>query len=409
MNRTSISLISTFFITILFGTALLRPISTLAQQIELLVIIDDQEPLKVNLLRKGEAMGTSLNPVIGGILPGAILAGTISSRNEKYSQQLQESVGPYKKRHEYLSTILKAGFDNETDKIKLTIRNIRESESMINDKKPNYKTLKKEGWNYVMLIREEAGFSTPSNNLGKLAVSSSLWVSVYDVTNKKRLFKGPFTSFHSQVYEPEKVFEDKSIFLSNYPNVHVQGTQIYFRLSGQNVLHEMAKSYGLESEFPSVSKVLKEYKKKFDYEVHLPNGWKKLPSNNSYIYRNAPKKDRETVGIVTDIDLLIKPLGQNNLSLSEFVELRISRLQDMGYTIQPLDPEIEYLALDEDWVSYIIIHSSGVTSLGLHKIYENEYSVNHQLILLDDNYLDLLKKHKSGFEAYINQSKLVIK
>lgn len=380
-----------------------------AQKLDLLVVIDDTGPLTVNYLTKADAIAAGLNTSVGGLLPGLILSRTVKSRNEKFSERLQALVGDYGRREQFLRDMLSKSFANETDDISLTFLNITKAEQYRNNEKPNYKSLKKGNWSFVMFVKENAGFTTPASHFGKLVVSSTLSISVYDVDNKKRIFKQPFTSLHHQVYEVDSALTDKTAFITNYPNIHVLGSQIYFRLSGKDVLHQMAKTVGLESEFPSVKSVLNDYKRNFSYKAFIPKGWIKLPSNNDYIFRNAPKKDKAVVGIVSDIDLLIKPLGQYNLNISAFSEMRISRLQDMGFVVTPLDEKLKILDLDEQWNSYMFANNNGGISIMFHNILNKEYTVNHQLILLGDNYLELLEKHKIEIEQYINQSELIVK
>ncbi|MCD4768586.1 MAG: hypothetical protein K8R35_00260 [Bacteroidales bacterium] len=381
------------------------------QQIKLLVIIDDSQPLKVDYITRNDINKKNYTPTEGGVIWfswDAVRNSPIENRNERYSVQLQELIGDYPDREKYIKDMLENAFCLETDKIVLSFTNIKDSKEYLSHNKPNFNSLENDSWKHVMIVKEIAGFSTPKNNLGKLCTSTKLNITVYEIIKKERIFQQDFISYPGEAYELDSVLTNKNLFISDYPNIHNSGLQIYAFMKGKDVLHRMAKNYGLESYFPPVSEVLKDYSKNFSLKIYKPNGWKKTRQNDYSSICN-PKKYKDVVTITTFIDLLIKPLGTNNLTLNEYSELYFSRLNGIGIVPRNLDKDIQIIDLKDQWISFMFDNPKGGIGIVFQKKIKNEYILIHEVKLIDDNYTKLLNDYEQDIEDYLNYSKLIFK
>lgn len=382
-------------------------VSVHAQQdpIKLGILLDTSEPLIVFFMEE-EPKKRSL--LIWGSLTAGIAAGIdgyrTGSRIVELSERLRISVGNTVDRREVYQRELTAAFAKYTSDLELLFL----SSDLIVKGKPDFKRIDAEQTPYVVVIEEVAGLVTPSGSWGSLAPSTTATLRVYDVRKKKRTLKLVLQRWDTLNDDEDAAVDSADTFVSGYPQaVTAVSDIIFWSLSGRDVLHQLAKGTSFEDDFPSIKTLYEANAKRFDFVRPKIKGWKNLKTGNSHLYITAPKKDKQNLGIVSEIDPLLKELGQDFDSLESYIPYLLTRLADLGFGVESLT-EVPLLQFTENWSSYMIPNASGGRTIFLHSKIEN-LVLTHQIFVLEENPLPILTKYQADIQYYVNNSVLHIK
>ncbi len=376
-----------------------------------------QDPIKLGiLLNTGEQLSVMFfekkpknpSPLIWSmvVIAPVMIANTFrdGSRNADLSKRLQASVGDTIDRRAVYQRELTAAFAQHTTDLELVFL----APDLIVKGKPDFKRIDAQRTPYVVVLAEGAGLATQPPVWGTLAPVTTVDLRVYDVRKKKRTFKDILRGFGTLNDDEDAAVDSADTFVSGYPQaVRIVSNAAYWRLSGKDVLHQLAKGTGFEDDFPSVKTLLKANAKRFDFDRPKIKGWKSPKTRNSYVYIAEPKKDKQILGIVSDVDLLLKELGQDFDSLDLYVARRLGNLADEGFGVESIT-EVPLLQFKDAWRSYMVSSPQGGYSIFLHAKVEN-LVLTHRIIVLEENPLTMLTKYQADIQNYVNNSALQIK
>ena len=382
-------------------------ISAYAQQdpIKLGVLLDTSAPLTVFFMEE-EPKKRSL--WIWGSWTAGIASGIdgyrTGARSTDLAERLRVSVGNTIDRREVYQRELTAAFAEHTLDLELVFL----SPDLIVKGKPDFKRIDAQRIPYVVVLKEDAGLVTQSGLWGTLAPYTMAELRVYDVRKKKRTLKEGLRGFGTHNDDEDAAVDSADTFVSGYPRaVRTVSNTAYWRLSGRDVLHQLAKGTGFEDDFPSVKTLMDANAKRFDFERPKLKGWKMPKTRNSYLFIAEPKKDRQVLAIVSDVDLLVKWLGQDFDSLKPYIAHRLTQLADQGFGVEA-PTEVPLLQFGESWISYMISNPKGGNSIFLHSQVEN-LVLTHHILVIEENPLTMLTKYQADIQNYVNNSVLQIK
>ena len=325
-------------------------------------------------------------------------------RSGELAERLRVSVGNTVDRREVYQRELTAAFAEHTLDLELVFL----SSDLIVKGKPDFKRINAELTPYVVVIEEVAGLVTPSGFWGSLAPSTTAEIRVYDVRKEKRTLKERLQSLATRNDDADAAVDSADTFASGYPQaVRTVSNTAYWRLSGRDVLHQLAKGTGFEDDFPSVKTLMDANAKRFTFERPKLKGWKMPKTRNSYLFIAEPKKDRQIFAIVSDVDLLVKEFGQDFDSLDLYVAHRLSKLADGGFGVESIT-EVPLLQFTDDWSSYMVPSPQGGYAIFLHSKLE-ELVLTHRIVVLEEDPLPILTKYQADIQNYVNNSVLQIK
>ena len=382
-------------------------VSAHAQQdpIKLGVLLDTSASLYVMFIEKEPK---NPNPLIWAmpVIAPVMIAKTIrdTSRNVNLRKRLRASVGDTIDRRAVYQRELTAAFAAHTSNLELIFL----SPDFIVKGKPDFKRIDAEQTPYVVVIEEAAGLVTPSGSWGALAPITTAKLQVYDVRKKKRTMKVLQQRWVTLNDDEDAAVDSADTFVSGYTQaVTAVSDIIFWSLSGRDVLHQLAKGTSFEDDFPSIKTLYEANAKRFDFVRPKIKGWKNLKTGNSHLYITAPKKDKQNLGIVSEIDPLLKELGQDFDSLESYIPYLLTRLADLGFGVES-PTEVPLLQFTDSWSSYMITNSSGGRTILLHSKIEN-LVLTHQIFVLEENPLPILTKYQDDIQYYVNNSVLHIK
>ncbi len=378
-------------------------VSAHAQQgpLKLGILLDTSEPLFVYFM---EEEPTMRNLLIWGPLTAAIKGYRTGARSVELTERLRVSVGNTVDRREVYQRELTAAFAKHTSDLELLFL----SSDLIVKGKPDFKRIDAEQTPYVVVIEEFAGLVTPSGSWGALAPSTTAKLRVYDVRKKKRTMKVLQQRWVTLNDDEDAAVDSADTFVSGYAQaVTAVSDIIFWSLSGRDVLHQLAKGTSFEDDFPSIKTLYEANAKRFDFVRPKIKGWKKHKTGNSHLFITAPKKDKQNLGIVSDVDPLLKELGQDFDSLESYIPYWLTRLADRGFGVES-PTEVPLLQFTENWSSYMIPNASGGRTIFLHSKIEN-LALTHQIFVLEENPLPILTKYQADIQNYVNNSVLHIK
>jgi len=340
-------------------------VSAHAQQdpIKLGILLDTSTSLGVMFIEKKPKNPSPLIWSMVVIAP-VMIANTFrdSSRNADLSERLRSSIGDTVDRRAVYQRELTAAFAQHTTDLELVFL----APDLIVKGKPDFKRIDAQRTPYVVVLAEGAGLATQPPVWGTLAPVTTVDLRVYDVRKKKRTLKDILRGFGTLNDDEDAAVDSADTFVSGYPQaVRIVSNAAYWRLSGKDVLHQLAKGTGFEDEFPSVKTLLKANAKRFDFDRPKIKGWKSPKTRNSYVYIAEPKKDKQILGIVSDVDLLLKELGQDFDSLDLYVAHRLGNLADEGFGVESIT-EVPLLQFEDAWRSYMVSSPQGGYSIFLH-------------------------------------------
>ena len=394
------------FVATLLTLCLAVPVSAFADPIRLGVILDTSEEIKVDYIppefkeevQKAAVAGLFLTPIGGGLIAG----GTAASRNKALAERLNASIGDDFDRRSILQSELTEEFAKYTDNIELVFL----EPELLKKGKPDFKRIDAANTPYVVVIEEDkVGMATLKIKWGTLSPRSLIKMSVYDAKKKKRVLKEKLQGLGDPISDINAAVDTPEPFLAGYPQaVNRLAYATYWRLNGKDILHTIAKGTEHADEFVSVATVLADNAKRFTFDRPKLKGWKYRKSGTPYVFLAEPKKDRKQFAIVTDIDLLVEELGQPYEVLDDYLELRISRLEELGFDVASLQ-EIPDLGLSGEWTSYMIDNPNGGNSILLHRMVDN-FVVSHEVIVLQEDPNVLLTKYQADIVNYIDNASL---
>lgn len=372
-------------------------------KLDLLVIINADNKPEVNL---------NNSPVlflgVAGVLVSEAINDASNAKNSKKLQEILVGFESYKVKH---ATLIKDNLLKNNSKLNITVFNRSEASKYYDsDLKLNFDSLKKDGWKNILLIDETIGYLRIDKKKDLFNLSIGATVQVYDINEKKSIYKEALpVNDISKKFTIDDILSNKNLLLDNYESLYPKlDYNLYFGLLRKDVFSKMAKIQGVESNFPSFKDALKEYEGKFDYNHFIPDGWKKFDTKNHYLKVSAPKSDKSIIAITTDVDLAIQEFGQGGLDIEEYIALRISRMREIGLDVDSIT-EAPEMNVGEGWKIYSIKHPVKGRSILLNKKVNNEYFINHEIALLNDDYLQLFAKHKAEIEKLIANSVLIVK
>ncbi len=397
------------------------------KKIKLLVIIGRSPSPGIEQLTEEDRKRSGFSALLRGDF---LTADAWKKRNKKYSEQLAKTIGDFPRAPLYKENLAKE-FARQGRPIELKILDWEEAYQRYGDisatDKRNVdiqamdvvehlgmdvdlgKALEKDGWPYALFLYETADYVTPSDIRDKLVLRTRVSAHLFWNSITAELFNEMPSTIYPVPIDLERALNDREFFTTNLEKPLRQLCfNLYQRLNGTDVLHKMALHFGIQDKFPSVAELFKRYAKQFRFKQSLPKGWKKVDSNNDFIFIAAPKEDELTVAVVADVDLLIEPLGQNYQDLKDYYNLRYSRLQNMGWDLSSMvePPKME---LTEDWDSFSLAEPRGGKAIFLHRKVGEEFMLTHQVVLLGDKREEQFKRYKGEIESYINNSLLKVK
>ena len=382
-------------------------VSAHAQQdpIKLGILLDTSTSLGVMFIEKKPK---NPSPLIWSmvVIEPVMIANTFrdSSRNADLSERLRSSIGDTVDRRAVYQRELTAAFAQHTTDLELVFL----APDLIVKGKPDFKRIDAQRTPYVVVLAEGAGLATQPPVWGTLAPHTTVDFRVYDVRKKKRTLKDILRRFGTLNDDEDAAVDSADTLVSGYPQaVRAVSDDVYWRLSGGDVLHQLAKGTSFEDDFPSVKTLLEAYAKRFDFDRPKIKGWKNPKTGNSYVYITEPKKDKQIIGIASDVDLLLKELGQDFDSLELYILHRLTKLADQGFGVES-PAEVPLLQFTENWSSYMIPNPQGGQTIFLHSQVEN-LILTHAIIVLDENPLTMLTKYQADIQNYVNNSVLQIK
>lgn len=371
-------------------------------KLKVLVIVNGENPLRVELNNTPVTSGGVL-----GVLISASIMDASNNRNSEELQKLNADFTEYKFKH---TDYVAEDFSAKNNNLDITCLNRKHAYRFFTspkDFKLDYDKLLSEGWESVIVIDEELGFFrnvvTVNNSARNYYVYLSSEVYVFDVVNKKRLGSFKTLSFkNDKEYTEEAIKTDNTILSENYlPIYTIADRGIYNRLLGADYFHKLAKSQNLEAVFPSVKTALKKYTKSFKLTTPEINGWRSFPTNNDLLFINAPRKDKTIFSVNTEIDFAIEELGQKDLTTDEYAAITIKRLSEVNLKINTTE-EIPTLAVGNQWVVYMVDVPNGKNIVLQTRM--DDYFVSHYIVVLKEDYKELLNKYKTDVEYYINNT-----
>jgi hypothetical protein len=388
--------------------SMLFAVSVHAQQepIKLGILLDTSSPLSVGFVDTslGDQMKkVALQSIFMGPLAGALHGGGTATRNAELTKRLRASVADDIGRPAVYERELTDAFAAYTSNLKLVFL----PADLIVKGRPDFTQIDSDDIPYVVVMEESTGLATPAPQWGTVAAFSAVEVRVYNVAKKKRTLKETFFGFGASESDIDVAVDSADTLIGGYPQaVSALSGRMYWRLSGQNVLHDLAKDTAHASEFPSIEKVFKDNAKRFKVERPKIKNWKMPRTGNAYVFYSFPKKDKRAVMILTDVDLLIKELGQNFDSLDRYIAQRLARIADEGFGVES-PAEVPVLQVGEEWRSYMVSHPQGGQAIYMHKK-QGDVVFTHQIVVFGDDPLPMLTKYQADLQTYVDNSALLV-
>lgn len=391
-----------------FAFVLAMPAVVHAEPIRLGVILDTSEELKVSYIDadfKKEVQGAAvaglfLTPIVGGLIAG----GTQAKRNASFAERLQVSVGENFDRDTVLQQQLTEEFAKYTSNIELVYL----PGSLLNKKKPDFKQIDADVTPYVVVMKETAGMSTLHVKWGTLSPLSLVEMAVYDVGKKKRLLKEKLEGVADPLEDIDTALDTPAPFIDGYPDAASRlAYATYWRLNGKNILHTISRRSEHADEFASIEDVLAAGAKRFDIDRPKMKGWKTPKTGTPFMFRAEPKKDRKVFGIISDVDMLVKELGQEFETLDPYLAMRLTRQMDLGYGVDSAE-DVPLLEFTGDWTSYMISDPRGGVGIFLHSQVD-DLVVSHQIIVLEEDPMPILVKYQDDIQNYVDNFVMTVK
>ena len=189
---------------------------------------------------------------------------------------------------------------------------------------------------YVFLITMLNGLATPSAeaNWGKLTATTYLEIRGFQKSTKATLFQEALDGIGPVRADIEKAISDTDQFAEDFSiAADTAAYKLIWRMAGRNYLYLLAKDTPLAKEFPSIQSYLADMEDSFKYKPIKFKKWRRVKTGIAYKFITEPKKDAKNFGIVTEVDLLAKELGQDFDNINDYVSMYMGRLatQGLGY------------------------------------------------------------------------------
>lgn len=310
------------------------PAKPTRDKVDLLVVINSRSPLLVDYRTVGNTVRQVV--LVGGLLD----LGISGLRESSQSKKLRETVGEFD-RFPILKAGIEGAFSLQAEYFEVAVSN--DQSLLKKNGKPEVDKIQPLGHDYVLVLNEVFSGLITAWELSTLSASTNIEYQLVNLSSKNMLTKGAINGFANDKRDFDSAVSDRSAFVQDYTSAvgAALGT-IFGQLSKNGHLTKMTTELGINFP-PPLDYYLKDYAKKFDYEIKTPKGWNTVDMGTKYVTVLAPKKeDRQTFGLRFDVDLLIPELGQDLNDIDEYVALFNNKVVNLGYTVdQNTRPTIE--------------------------------------------------------------------
>ena len=225
------------------------------EPLQLGILLDTGAPLSVAFMDAdfGDQMKkVALGSLYMGPFSGALHSGKALARNHELANRLRLAVGDGADRAAVYRRELTDAFANYTTSLDLVFL----PDDLLVRGKPDFERIEASGIPYVAVFEESAGLTTPAPLWGTLAAYSGVELRVYDTSKKRRVLKEKIYGVGRAERDIDAAVDSSHTFLFGYPQaVRTLSGTTYWRLTGRNVLHELAKGTAYEDEFPSIQTI----------------------------------------------------------------------------------------------------------------------------------------------------------
>lgn len=379
--------------------------SSAPQKVQILTLIDDSQPLGFMYVSRGRSTTTRMINIFGGIAPFLINNSVNKKAVEKDSAEFQRTIGAYDRR-----TVLERKFaamiGNFSPWFTLVAPKPDRRKEYLHDGKPNFSAIEKDGWRYVLVIKDKfTGMAT--SQAGSVSAYSDVDYAVYDVAKEKKLGKGEAVRIWPTQHDYASAMRNRKIFVSEYPQLaNMVATGVLGQLLKDDVFYRIGQKENLGDKVPAVAKILADYEKRFNYDFDLPRGWKKQKYNAKYRLDMGPKKDWSTVGDGFSVDLLLEAFGSKTKTLSEYKTIFLGRVANMGYPVETVHA-FRGLKIDPSWNVFAMERPDrrGPEIVAMKKI--GDFVFVHSFVFLSD-YETNFAKYKSDIEYLMAHARYTV-